>query len=202
MKTFLLMLMILLGPTTARATLFSYELSVTMLAEYLVQPIYGDVRVGVFFPQETRLDYPYSAFQLPDLAPELRPWYSINGYRNVGYWSLSAVTPTDFRIWVGDPGGNVYFDLLYDHIQSLSGPFREPDRLGVSFGYELGEICIPFVGCSLGTGGSHTFARDEFSFIRTHAAVVEPYSFLLLGAGFVVIGIVGEKRRRKKNRGA
>ena len=137
--------MILLGPTTARATLFSYELSVTMLAEYLVQPIYGDVRVGVFFPQETRLDYPYSAFQLPDLAPELRPWYSINGYRNVGYWSLSAVTPTDFRIWVGDPGGNVYFDLLYDHIQSLSGPFREPDRLGVSFGYELGEICIPFV---------------------------------------------------------
>jgi len=202
MKIFLLMLTILLWPTSARATLFSYELSVTMLAEYLAQPLYGDVRVGVFFPQETNLDYPYSGFQLPDLPQELRAWYSLSEYRSGGFWSLSAVSPTDFRVWIGDPGGNIYFDLLYDQIQSLNAPFREPDRLAVYFTYELGEICIPFVGCSLGTGGSHTFARDEFSFIRTHAAVVEPYSFLLLGAGFVVIGIVGEKRRRKKNRGA
>ncbi len=198
---------ILVSP--AKATLFTYDFSVVMLAEYLAHPgIFGDITVGVFFPQDTSLDYPYNSYQLGELPRELGPAYTVNGYRNpVGqYWSLSEISLTDYRIWVGDPGGNVYMDLLYDQVQSDNAPFREPDRLLVQFGAEtatLPGVCnTPTTGpCPIGTGGTHTFSQGEFSFERSHAelaSIAEPNALLLTGAGLVAAAIQIKKRSRRK----
>jgi len=192
-KKILLLLIIVLWPTTVKATLFSYELSVTMLAGYLAQPLFGDVRVGVGFVQETTLDFPQTSFFLPDLTLELYPYYSINGYQNRGLWSLSQVSLLDYRIWVGDPGGNVYFDLLYDQVQAPNAPFREPDRLGVNFGAEFapppGWCNTPTTfPCPIGTGGTHTFEQGEFSFASSHE-IAEPAALVLLACGLLLMGL-------------
>jgi hypothetical protein len=195
----------LVWSTPARATLFTYDLSVVMLAEYLAWPlIFGDVTVGVSFPQQTSLDYPYNSFQLGIVPREMAPAFIINGYREgVGpYWSLSQVSLTDYRIWVGWPAGNIYMDLLYDQVQAVNAPFREPDQLLVNFGAELralpGVCNTATTGpCPIGTGGTHTFEQGDFSFARDHVDVPEPSSMLLAGVGFVGVAVVIRRRGRK-----
>jgi hypothetical protein len=191
--------------TPARATLFTYNFSVVMLGEYLAWPlIFGDVTVGVSFPQQTSLDYPYNSFQLGIVPREMAPAFIINGYREgVGpYWSLSQVSLTDYRIWVGWPAGNIYMDLLYDQVQAVNAPFREPDQLLVNFGAELralpGVCNTATTGpCPIGTGGTHTFEQGDFSFARDHVDVPEPSSMLLAGVGFVGVAVVIRRRGRK-----
>jgi len=207
MKQFLLVLLVILWPATARATLFTYDISVLFLAEYLADPRYGNVQVGVSFPQETTLDYPQTLFFLPDLPRELYPTWSVERIygdsfkrdSGGGFWSLSAITPTDFRFGIGDPAGNFVFDLLYDENQSDNAPFREPDRLLVNFGYELGVPprenypCNDFPNppCPIGTGDVHTFEKGEFSFARSHVnQVAEPAALVLLACGLLLMGIV------------
>ena len=195
----------LVWSTPARATLFTYDFSVVMLAEFLGYPlIFGDVTVGVSFPQQTSLDYPYNSFQLGIVPREMAPAFIINGYREgVGpYWSLSQVSLTDYRIWVGWPAGNIYMDLLYDQVQAVNAPFREPDQLLVNFGAELralpGVCNTAMTGpCPIGTGGTHTFEQGDFSFARDHVDVPEPSSMLLAGVGFVGVAVVIRRRGRK-----
>jgi len=185
------LLVLVLWPATARATLFSYNIDVTFPAASLSTSIFGDVQVGVFFPQETSIDFPMTAFFLPDLPREAWPWFSINGDQLGGFWYLAAISPTDYQFWIGDAGGNVYVDLLYDEIQSPSAPFREPDAVKVSFGHEaVGIQCCPLI---LGASGTQTFTQGEFNFDRQHYPVAEPASLALLACGLWFI-----LRRRNK----
>ena len=198
MKQFLLVLLVILWPATARATLFTYDISVTMLAGYLADPRFGDVAIAVSFPQETTLSYPYNNFQLSSFT-DLRPLFSVDGDNLNGsmFWSLSQVSLLDYRFWIGDAAGNIYIDLLYDHIQAANAPFREPDSLLVNFGYELsaagmGWCNTPTTGpCPIGTGGVHTFNQGEFSFERSQVnQVAEPAALVLLACGLLLMGIV------------
>jgi len=199
MKQFLLVFLVILWPATARATLFTYDISVTMLAGYLADPRFGDVAIAVSFPQETSIDYPYNDFQLPNIPAALRPRFSVDGGFPLGsmFWSLGQVSLMDYRFWIGDPAGNIYMDLLYDHIQAANAPFREPDSLLVNFGYELsaagmGWCNTPTTGpCPIGTGGVHTFNQGEFSFERSQVnQVAEPAALVLLACGLLLIGVL------------
>ena len=192
MKKFLLVLLVVLWPITANASLISYDFSFTVLAQNLSLPLFGDILVGVHFIQDTEGD----PFSQHTLSPT---WYSVQGNQRGADFSngLQAISPTDVAFFAGDPGGNVFLHLLYDTplgLLPLASPLPEPDRLATSFGAEMGTppsfpCNVPdSPPCPIGTGGAQTFARGEFSFVST--AVAEPPTMVLIACGFLLIGIL------------
>ena len=126
MKQFLLVLLVILWPATARATLFTYDISVMMLAEYLADPRFGDVAIAVSFPQETTLSYPYNNFQLSSFT-DLRPLFSVDGDNLNGsmFWSLSQVSLTGLPVldWrcSGEYVTSICFTITVRRLTRLSG---------------------------------------------------------------------------------
>jgi len=63
MKKFLLVLLVVLWPTTVKAALIFYNVSFTILAENLFDPRYGDLPFVVEFAQDLAGDPLHGALQ-------------------------------------------------------------------------------------------------------------------------------------------
>jgi len=191
MKQMILALLIVLCPAPAKATLVFYDISFTVLAENLFQPLYGGMDVVVRIAQDSQGD-PVNqhirdgAFFSVDLVGD-------DVYPRGGLVQLSVVSPMEIGFFIGDPAGNVWLNLFYD---TPLGPFPfasllpHPDALAFHGGSELRApdyfACnqFPTFPCPLGTGGEQTFARGEFNF----TAVPESPAWLLFGFGLIIVG--------------
>jgi hypothetical protein len=55
-KTLLLLVLTVLWPITAHASLIFYDISFTVSGQNLADPLFGDIQVEVYFPQDTEGD--------------------------------------------------------------------------------------------------------------------------------------------------